>query len=90
MSANTCFNDKELSDPKNANLEIRISESVYGSITRNALFSNTSIQCGDLAASAISGGAVVPTQQIIFNTIAAAALSAKRPLRSPKQYSVLI
>ena len=74
------FNSKDLSDPKNANLEISINETAFGSITCNALISNTSIQCGDLTASALYGGAVVQIQQNIDNAISAAALSAERPL----------
>ena len=80
LNVNTYFNNKDLSAPKNANLEISINEIAFGSITCNALISNTSIQCGDLTASTLYGGAVVQIQQNIDNAISAAALSAERPL----------
>ena len=46
-----------------------MNETAFGSVTGNALISNTSIQCGDLAASAIYGGAVVQIQQTIDSAI---------------------
>ena len=41
------------------NIGDRINETAFGSITCNALISNTSTHCDDLTASAIYGGAVV-------------------------------
>ena len=60
----------------NANLEVSIDASAFGNITCNTLISNFDIQCGDLQALSIYGGAAIQIQQNIDNAIAAAALTA--------------
>jgi cyclophilin family peptidyl-prolyl cis-trans isomerase len=80
LSVNTYLNLDDPDDPKNANIELSINESAFNQITCNTLVSNFDIQCGDLTAQSLYGGAALQIQQNIDNAIAAAALTAQAPL----------
>lgn len=80
LSVSTYLNLDDPDDPKNANIELSIDESAFNQITCNTLVSNFDIQCGDLTAQSLYGGAALQIQQNIDNAIAAAALTAQAPL----------